>query len=68
MHYTGPHTCPNCGERASAFAAGCALCGAALDPARGQAPPTAAERVRRGVGSLTRRLGRRRPTGPGRTS
>jgi predicted nucleic acid-binding Zn-ribbon protein len=68
MHYTGPHTCPNCGERVSAFAAGCALCGAALDLARGQAPPTAAERVRRGVGSLTRRLGRRRPTGPGRTS
>ena len=26
--------CPSCGERVSAFAAGCALCGADLDPRR----------------------------------
>ena len=55
----GPHTCPKCGERVSAFAAGCALCGAELDPTRGKAPATAAERVRRHLGSLTRRRGLR---------
>lgn len=33
---TSPHICPECGERVSAFAAGCALCGADLDPRRGQ--------------------------------
>ncbi len=26
--------CPSCGERVSPFAAGCALCGASLDPRR----------------------------------
>jgi predicted amidophosphoribosyltransferase len=31
-----PHTCPRCGEHVSAFAAGCALCGADLDPKRAQ--------------------------------
>lgn len=41
-----PHSCPSCGERVSAFAAGCALCGADLDPRRAQSPTTAAERVR----------------------
>jgi hypothetical protein len=29
-----PNRCPNCGERVSPFAAGCALCGAELDPHR----------------------------------
>lgn len=29
-----PHICPNCGSQASAFAAGCSICGAALDPRR----------------------------------
>jgi hypothetical protein len=28
--------CPHCGERVSPFAAGCALCGASLDPRRHQ--------------------------------
>jgi hypothetical protein len=48
----------------SAFAAGCALCGAELDPRRGQKPPSVggllrrrfgALRARRGNGSLVRR-------------
>jgi predicted amidophosphoribosyltransferase len=69
MPYTGPHTCPNCGERVSAFAAGCALCGAELDPRRGQGPPTSAERIRRGLGSLTSRgRGLHRRAGPRQTS
>ena len=29
-----PAYCPNCGERVTPYAAGCALCGAELDPAR----------------------------------
>jgi hypothetical protein len=41
----GPHVCPRCGESVSAFAAGCALCGADLDPRRAQGPPTVAQRV-----------------------
>src|ERR671933_2615156 len=36
MPYGRPHVCPRCGERVSAFAAGCALCGADLDPRRAQ--------------------------------
>jgi hypothetical protein len=35
---TGPHVCPQCGERVSAFAAGCAICGAELDPSRAARP------------------------------
>ena len=46
MSPRGPHVCPECGERVSAFAAGCALCGADLDPQRGQAPPSAGARLR----------------------
>jgi predicted amidophosphoribosyltransferase len=42
MSKRGPHICPQCGERVSAFAAGCAICGAELDPGRanhaGQGP------------------------------
>jgi predicted amidophosphoribosyltransferase len=68
MAYTGPHTCPNCGERVSAFAAGCALCGAELDPRRGQAPPTVADRTRRLFGSLSPRGGQRKRSGDGRTT
>jgi predicted amidophosphoribosyltransferase len=34
-----PARCPNCGERVTPYAAGCSLCGAALDPARWQRPP-----------------------------
>lgn len=46
MPAQGPHICPNCRERVSAFAAGCALCGAALDPRRAQRPPSLARRLR----------------------
>lgn len=43
---TNPHICPACGERVSAFAAGCALCGAALDPRRAQGTPTLLQHIR----------------------
>jgi predicted amidophosphoribosyltransferase len=46
MFRKGPHVCPECGERVTAFAAGCAICGAELDPQRA---------LRRG--SLQSRLG-----------
>jgi hypothetical protein len=65
--YTGPHTCPNCGERVSAFADGCALCGAELDPRRGQGPPKATERARRLLGSLRGRGAARGRMGRGGT-
>ena len=42
---TSPHVCPNCHEPVSAFAAGCSLCGAALDPRRAQGRLTAAQRL-----------------------
>lgn len=42
---TDPHICPSCGERVSAFAAGCALCGAELDPRRAQRRQPPAGRV-----------------------
>jgi len=51
----GPHVCPNCGERVSAFAAGCALCGADLDPRRGQGQPALGQGLRRRLASLRRR-------------
>jgi predicted nucleic acid-binding Zn-ribbon protein len=41
-----PHICPNCGERVSGFASGCALCGAELDPKRAQGPRSISDRVR----------------------
>jgi predicted amidophosphoribosyltransferase len=31
-----PARCPNCGQRVTPYAAGCWLCGAALDPTRWQ--------------------------------
>jgi predicted amidophosphoribosyltransferase len=46
MSSRGPHVCPRCGEPVSAFAAGCALCGADLDPRRAQGPPGAPQRLR----------------------
>jgi predicted nucleic acid-binding Zn-ribbon protein len=46
MSSRGPHVCPRCGEPVSAFAAGCALCGADLDPRRAQRPQAASQRVR----------------------
>jgi hypothetical protein len=33
---TKPNRCPACGELVSMFAAGCAICGAELDPFRAQ--------------------------------
>jgi len=42
----GPHVCPRCHERVTPFAAGCALCGADLDPRRAQAAPALSARVR----------------------
>ena len=45
MSPRGPHVCPDCGEPVSAFAAGCALCGADLDPRRAQRPQTAPQRL-----------------------
>jgi len=41
-----PHICPDCKDPVSAFAAGCSLCGAELDPRRAQGPTTIGERMR----------------------
>lgn len=43
---TSPHICPRCGERVTPFAAGCALCGADLDPRRAQGVQSAGQRMR----------------------
>lgn len=40
-----PHVCPRCHERVTAFAAGCALCGADLDPRRAQRAQTVGDRL-----------------------
>jgi hypothetical protein len=40
-----PGYCPQCGERVTPYAAGCALCGADLDPRRWQRPPTLGQRL-----------------------
>ena len=37
--------CPNCGERVSPYAAGCAVCGADLDTERWDSGPSLANRV-----------------------
>lgn len=55
---TSPHICPRCGERVSAFAAGCALCGADLDPRRAQRPQSPAGRLRSGWRARPRLLPR----------
>ena len=60
MEAIGPHICPNCGERVSAFAAGCALCGAQLDPRRRAVPPTLSERVASRLAIARLRLERKR--------
>jgi predicted amidophosphoribosyltransferase len=36
MVFSDPTRCPNCRERVTPYAAGCALCGADLDPRRWQ--------------------------------
>jgi predicted amidophosphoribosyltransferase len=40
-----PARCHNCGERVTPYAAGCWLCGAALDPERSQRPSGLFEHV-----------------------
>ena len=40
-----PGYCPDCGARVTPFAAGCALCGADLDPRRWDNPPSWAQRM-----------------------
>ncbi len=37
--------CPNCGTRVSPWAAGCAVCGADLDPHRWDSGPSFAQRL-----------------------
>jgi hypothetical protein len=37
--------CPQCGERVSPFAAGCAVCGADLDPSRWDKGPGLGNRI-----------------------
>jgi hypothetical protein len=49
-----PHICPDCGTLVSAFAAGCSICGAPLDPGRARGGPTLGQRLR------SARLARRR--------
>jgi hypothetical protein len=44
-----PGRCPDCGERVTPYAAGCALCGADLDPRRWQTPPSPVRRVFAGL-------------------
>jgi len=41
-----PTRCPNCGERVTPYAAGCALCGQTLDPRRWQRPSGVVGRTR----------------------
>lgn len=60
---THPGYCPQCGERVTPFAAGCALCGADLDPRRWQHPPSVTQRLSR---RLPGRWRARVPLGAGR--
>jgi predicted amidophosphoribosyltransferase len=60
MKNLGPHLCPDCGERVSAFAAGCALCGATLDPRRASGPPSLKDRASRRLAFTRRWLEERR--------
>ncbi len=45
--------CPNCGERVSPYAAGCAVCGADLDPGRWDRGPGTAQQAGSWLSSLT---------------
>jgi len=62
MRRKGPNVCPQCGERVSMFAAGCAICGAKLDPHRADRKGTVASKL---VRSLRKRAidARPRPDG-----
>ena len=52
-----PGYCPECGERVTPYAAGCALCGADLDPKRWQRPVSTRRRLSvRMPGSLRRAI------------
>jgi hypothetical protein len=45
--------CPSCGERVTPYAAGCALCGADLDPRRSHRGPGAMSRLGSGFAAFT---------------
>ena len=45
--------CPSCGERVSPYAAGCAVCGADLDPSRWDKGPSLGNRVGSTLSALT---------------
>jgi hypothetical protein len=45
--------CPSCGERVTPFAAGCAICGADLDPRRWDTGPGPGQRVGSLLSALT---------------
>ena len=45
--------CPSCGERVSPFAAGCAVCGADLDPSRWDSGPSLGTRIGSTLSALT---------------
>lgn len=47
--------CPNCGERVSPFAAGCAVCGADLDTARWDDGPGLGNRIGSTLSAFTYR-------------
>jgi predicted amidophosphoribosyltransferase len=51
-----PGYCPNCRQRVTPFAAGCALCGADLDPHRWQKPLTVGQRLVLRVPGRVRRV------------
>jgi hypothetical protein len=44
--------CPQCGERVSPLAAGCAICGADLDPRRWDTGPSPLQRLGSWFGAL----------------
>jgi predicted amidophosphoribosyltransferase len=50
-----PGYCPQCGERVTPYAAGCALCGADLDPRRWQTPPAIPQRFAARLAAALRR-------------
>ncbi len=46
--------CPKCGERVSPYAAGCATCGADLDPGRWDTGPGVAQQAGSWLAAITR--------------
>jgi len=61
MRFRDPSRCPNCGERVTPYAAGCALCGVDLDPQRWQRKPSLVGRLAGWSPPRPRRLTRRPP-------